>query len=122
MKIAISVLEKGMDGMMDARFARCLYFAIVDTQKNQCEWIENQGTAALNGGSVVSAQQVISQGVEVLITGFVGPHAMKVLETANVKVYRGKGGTIEDEVTLYEEGKLEILQAAIQGSQCSFHE
>ncbi|WP_053955888.1 NifB/NifX family molybdenum-iron cluster-binding protein [Inediibacterium massiliense] len=122
MKIAISVLEKEMDAMMDARFARCSYFAIVDMQKNECEWIENQGTAACHGGAVLTAQQVVSQGVEALITGFVGPNAMKVLEEGNVKVYRGKGGTVEDEITLYEEGKLEALQAAIQGSTCSFHE
>ncbi|QXM05287.1 NifB/NifX family molybdenum-iron cluster-binding protein [Crassaminicella indica] len=112
MKICVSSLGNEKGAMMDSRFGRCPYFAIYDTETKTYEFIENSGVTASGGAGIAAGQQVVNKGVEVLITGFLGPNAMKVLMGGKVKPYHGKGGTIEEEIKLYEEGKLEIIENA----------
>ncbi|MCT4619296.1 MAG: NifB/NifX family molybdenum-iron cluster-binding protein [Marinisporobacter sp.] len=112
MKICVTSMGNEKDAVMDSRFGRCPYFAIYDTETKKCEFIENNGVTAPGGAGIAAGQQVVNKGAEVVITGFVGPNAMRVLEGGQVKIYNGKGGAIEEEVKLYEAGKLEMIESA----------
>ncbi|MCT4604719.1 MAG: NifB/NifX family molybdenum-iron cluster-binding protein [Marinisporobacter sp.] len=112
MKICVTSMGNEKDAMMDSRFGRCPYFAIYDTETKRCEFVENNGVTAPGGAGIAAGQQVVNKGVEVLITGFIGPNAKRVIDGGQIKVYGGKGGAIEEEIKLYEEGKLEIIENA----------
>ncbi|QZY55728.1 NifB/NifX family molybdenum-iron cluster-binding protein [Crassaminicella profunda] len=112
MKICITSMGNEKDAMMDSRFGRCPYFAIYDTETKEYEFMENNGVTAPGGAGIAAGQQVVSKGAEVVITGFIGPNAKRVIEGGQIKVYNGKGGSIEAEIKLYEEGKLTMIENA----------
>ncbi len=109
MKICISAGGKDLTSAVDDRFGRCKYFLIVDTGKEDIRCMENQGAVSPGGAGIAAAQQVVDEGAEYVITGNVGPNAMKILSAGGIKVYRGSGMTVSDAVESLQEGLLEEI-------------
>jgi predicted Fe-Mo cluster-binding NifX family protein len=92
MKTAISAETDSKDCQIDQRFGRCKFFAIVSTEApDRIEFIENQGAVQGHGAGIKAAQQLLEQGVEVVITGSLGPNATQVLNQLGIKVYTAAG-------------------------------
>jgi predicted Fe-Mo cluster-binding NifX family protein len=107
MKICVTSSGKGLDDLMDPRFGRCQYLIIVDTESTQHEAIQNPAMNAGGGAGIQAAQLVANKGVEVVLTGNVGPNAYHTLSTADIKIVVGLAGiaarqAIED----FKAGKL----------------
>ncbi|NHW44216.1 MAG: dinitrogenase iron-molybdenum cofactor biosynthesis protein, partial [Candidatus Verstraetearchaeota archaeon] len=75
MKICVSATSNSLDSLVDPRFGRCPYFIIVDSETMQYEAIPNPAVYAASGAGVQAVQLIVSKGVEVVITGNVGPNA-----------------------------------------------
>lgn len=103
-------MADNLDAMVDARFGRCAYFAIVEVEGKEIkdsEMIENLGVRAMGGAGIQAAQIIASKGVEVLISGNIGPNAFGVLSQAGIKIVTGVGGiTVKDAVQRYLKGEL----------------
>ncbi|WP_129599713.1 NifB/NifX family molybdenum-iron cluster-binding protein [Anaerophilus nitritogenes] len=112
MKICISSLGKEKTSMMDERFGRCQYFFIVDTKTNEQKVLVNKGLTATQGAGIAAGQQVVDEKVDVLITGYVGPNAMKVLQGSDVKIYKGKGLEVQKEIEEFEKENLDEIKNA----------
>lgn len=112
MKVCVSSTGKEKNSIMDERFGRCLYFVIFDTETKAFKAIENAGVTSAHGAGIAAGQQIVDEKVEVVITGHMGPNALKVLQGANIKVYKGEGKAIEEEIRLFQEGKLEMINQA----------
>ncbi|TCO74812.1 NifB/NifX family molybdenum-iron cluster-binding protein [Marinisporobacter balticus] len=112
MKICVSSLNKEKNAKMDQHFGRCPYFSIFDTETNAFEFLENAGVTANQGAGIAAGQQVIDEKVGVVITGSLGPNAMRVLHGGNIETYTCQGGSIEEVINLFQEGKLERLESA----------
>jgi predicted Fe-Mo cluster-binding NifX family protein len=107
MKIAISSTGPDPDAQVDLRFGRCRYFALVDDEAENFEFLEN-GAAALGGGAGLQAAQMVADaGVKVAITGNIGPNAINVLKAAGIKAYRCGPGTVRKAFQKYQEGRLQ---------------
>ena len=110
MRIAVSATAGNMDALVDARFGRCAYFVIVEVEGDEIkshEIVENPGATAIGGAGIQAAQTVANKGVEVVITGNIGPNAFNVLSGARIKVVTGVGGiTVRDAVQRYLKGEL----------------
>jgi predicted Fe-Mo cluster-binding NifX family protein len=106
MKICISSTVDNMNGMTDGRFGRCPFYAIYDDATKEYEFVANDGAKEAQGAGLKAAQQVVDKGVEVVITGNVGPNAMRVLESGNIKIYKILGDKIKEQVDYYNQGKL----------------
>lgn len=106
MKIAITAKDKNLDADFDSRFGRCKYFVIVDLDTEEHTVKQNEGTIALGGAGVKSAQFLAGCGVSAVITGHVGPNASRALEAAGIKVFVMDSGTVRDAIKAYKEGKL----------------
>lgn len=94
MKIAISSDGQNLESRVDQRFGRCEYFLIITIDNDKIKEFtatENSGAKEGHGAGILSAQQIGELGVEVVITGQVGPNASKVLKELNVKTYSGSG-------------------------------
>lgn len=106
MKICVTAAEGDLNAPVDPRFGRCQYFVFVDSDTMAFEAMPNQAFAAPGGAGIQAAQAVVNRGVDVLISGNIGPNAFQVLSTAGVKVATGAYGTVKEAVEMYKSGKL----------------
>jgi predicted Fe-Mo cluster-binding NifX family protein len=110
MKICITSQGDSLDAQVDARFGRCQYFIIVDTETLQFEAIQNPNIAAMGGAGIQSAQLIASQDVKVVLTGNVGPNAFGTLQAATIEVVTGVSGSLKEAIEKYKKGELKSTQ------------
>jgi len=117
MKLAVTSTGKNLDSPTDPRFGRAQYFIIVDTDTMAFEAVENtQNLQLAQGAGIQAGKTIINQKVDALVTGFCGPKAFMVLDSAKIKIYTGTSGTVKDAVSQFKEGSLELAQQAnVQG-------
>lgn len=113
MKVAISATGNTLDSTLDQRFGRAAYFIIADSETMEYEAIDNSGAASAGGAGITSAQTVVDEGVEAVITGNVGPNAMSVLNAAEISIYRGSAATIRRNIEDFKKGALEMIDSAV---------
>lgn len=88
MRIAISSENGSLDGNMDPRFGRAAGFIIYDEQSGENTYIDNtKNLNATQGAGIQAAQSIVDAHVGAIITGYCGPKAYKVLESAGIKIY-----------------------------------
>ena len=116
MKICVTSKGDNLDSDVDPRFGRCRYFIIVDTDTMSFESISNGSSMASGGAGIQAAQTVAKAGVEVVVTGNMGPNAFQTLSAAEVIVFTGANGTVKETVEKYKKGELEKIKSASVGS------
>ena len=109
MKIAVSALGHDLNSMVDFRFGRAAYFIIVDTDTNEHKSIQNPNVYSASGAGIQSAQTVINEGVEAIITGQMGPNAHRVINVASIPVYSSPGGTVAENLERFKRDELEQM-------------
>ncbi len=112
MKVAVSSIGTTPEDRLDPRFGRCANFVIVDTDHMTWESIRNDAVSLGGGAGIQAAQTVASRGVSAVITGNVGPNAVRTLAAAGVDVYTRGEGTVAEAVKAFKEGKLSVTTAA----------
>jgi predicted Fe-Mo cluster-binding NifX family protein len=117
MKIVVTATAGGLDAQVDPRFGRSRYFVLVDADTMAFETILNEAFTAPGGAGSQAAQAMINKGVDVVISGNIGPNAFQVLAAAGVRIATGASGTVKDAVEQYKSGKL----AAVGGSTVAAH-
>ena len=116
MKICISSTGKDLNAQVDPRFGRCSYFLIVDVDKMSFESISNESAMTSGGAGIQAAQTVAKAGVEVVVTGNIGPNAFQTLSAAGIMVFTGANGTVKEVIEKYKKGELEKIESASVGS------
>jgi len=104
MKIAVTSTGPTLDDNVEARFGRCPYFLIIDTETMQLEAIENPNMALGGGAGIQSAQLLANHQVQVVLTGNCGPNAFATLGAAEIQVIVGVGGTIRQAMEQFKSG------------------
>lgn len=105
MKIAVTSTGPGLDDRVEARFGRCAYFVLIDTDSMQFESIENPNIARGGGAGIQSAQLMSEKGVTTVLTGNCGPNAFSVFGQAGIQVIVGVSGTVRSVVEQFKAGK-----------------
>jgi predicted Fe-Mo cluster-binding NifX family protein len=116
MKIGVSATGKDLNAMVDQRFGRCSCFLIIDTDTMDFESISNESAMSSGGAGIQAAQIVAKAGVEVMVTGNIGPNAFQTLSAAGIKVFTGADGTIKEAIEKYKKGELKETEASNVGS------
>ncbi len=106
MKICVTATAGDLNAQVDPRFGRCQYFVIVDSETMAFEAMANEAIAAPGGAGIQAAQAMVNKGVDVVISGNIGPNAFQVLSTAGVKIATGAYGTVQEATEMYKSGKL----------------
>jgi predicted Fe-Mo cluster-binding NifX family protein len=108
MKICITASGPGMNARIDERFGRAPFFVMVDSETLQHETITNPAMDAEQGAGIAAAQGVAKQGVNAVLTGFVGPKAYAALQAANITIYDGLSASMDVKTALknYSDGLL----------------
>jgi predicted Fe-Mo cluster-binding NifX family protein len=92
MLVAYSVDRQGPDSLLDGRFGRCPFFALVDEEHDQVEFVANSGVDAAIGAGTGAAQQLLDREVAAVVTGQVGPKAFEILAAADISVFLAPAG------------------------------
>ena len=106
MKICVTATVGDLNAQVDPRFGRCQYFVFVDSDTMAFEAMANEAITAPGGAGIQAAQAVVNKGVNVVISGNIGPNAFQVLSTAGVKIATGAYGTVQEAVEMYKTGGL----------------
>ncbi len=107
MLIAFSLDGNNEKALIDPRFGRCPYFALVDDQNGAVEYVPNPAAGVAVGAGTGAAQTLIDKGVAAVVTGQVGPKALEILEAMQVPIFLVPPGCdFNAAVSSYREGKL----------------
>jgi len=106
MKICVTATAGDLNAQVDPRFGRSQYFVIVDSDTMAFEAMVNEAMNAPGGAGIQAAQAVVNKGVDVVISGNMGPNAFQVLSTAGVRIATGAYGTVKEAVEMYKSSKL----------------
>lgn len=106
MKIAVTSTGPTLDDQVEARFGRCPYFLVVDTDSMQFEAVENPNISLGGGAGIQSAQMMAESGVSYVLTGNCGPNAFQVFGQVGVQVVVGVSGPVRKAVEDFKSGKL----------------
>ena len=107
MKICVSASSGSLDATVDSRFGRCPYFVIVDSETMEFDVVANDSSSAAHGAGIQAAQTVVNMGVNVVLTGNVGPNAFNVLSATGIKIVTGASGSVKEAVEKYKKGELQ---------------
>jgi predicted Fe-Mo cluster-binding NifX family protein len=113
MKIAVTSTGKDLSSDVDPRFGRAPYFIIVDPENMDWQVVENTQSLNLSQGAGIQAgKTIVETGATVLITGYCGPKAFKVLTKGGIRIITGVKGRVMDAVSQYKNDALEYSQEA----------
>ncbi|MDY6965259.1 MAG: NifB/NifX family molybdenum-iron cluster-binding protein [Halobacteriota archaeon] len=112
MKICVTATGKDLNAQVDPRFGRCQYFVIVDPDTMNFEAFTNESIAASGGAGIKAAQTIANKGVDVVITGNVGPNAFQTLSAAGIRIATGASGTVKDAIEMYKNNKFSETKSA----------
>ncbi len=118
MRICVTSSGPNLDSLIDPRFGRCLYFIFVDDGNlEEINAFPNKGIDAARGAGVQSAQAVVDQKAEVVITGNVGPNSFEVLNSSGIRIFKAMSGMkIKDALSAFKQSQLpEITQSVGAG-------
>jgi predicted Fe-Mo cluster-binding NifX family protein len=117
MKICISSLGSDLNSLIDPRFGRAQYFLFLDEKGNLDEVVSNPGILARGGAGITAAQRVANENIDVLITGNIGPNAVRVIGTTKIKIFLCSSNVkIKEVFSMWKNNKLtEVKQSSVPG-------
>jgi len=120
MKVAVTSYGENLFGKVDRSFGRAKWFVIVDTEKGNFEAHSNkQNVNVAQGAGIQAAQNISNLGVDVVLTGNVGPNAFRTLSAASIKIFIVDKDieTVRDALSEWEADRLqEVSEATIEGA------
>ena len=116
--------NSGLDSVMSYHFGRCPYFVIVDIDENgnvsDVESIPNPLADEHNPGELPSFMK--SKGVDVIITGGMGPKAQQYFASFGIKPVIGAYGRVKDVLEEYLKNKVHYAPGPSVGEEPSEEE
>ena len=86
MKVAITSSGNTVEAQLDQRFGRCAFFAILDTESKQVEFVENAGKSAEEGAGPAAVATVAKYGVEKIVSGEFGFKIKSMLNDLKIQM------------------------------------
>lgn len=110
MKVAVSAERQDLDGRASPVFGRCECFVVAEVEDGVIRdsyCLENSAARHSSGAGTACAQLIGEEGVDVLITGSIGPKAHSALAQWNVDLYESESGTVRENVEMLGEDSLD---------------
>ena len=110
MRIAVPVEEPSQSSPVASVFGRTSHFLIYDQAQKSYEFFENAARQRPGGAGVQAAQLLVDKGVQVVIAPQLGANALQILKSAQIKFYRSRPGSAQQNLESYANSELEILE------------
>ncbi|HKI76978.1 MAG TPA: NifB/NifX family molybdenum-iron cluster-binding protein [Ignavibacteriaceae bacterium] len=86
MKIAVMSMGNTKESQICSQFGRAPYIIVYNTANNLYEAIENAGEKSIHGAGPDTADLIIKNGIDLLLTKKIGAKAYSVLAKAQVAI------------------------------------
>jgi predicted Fe-Mo cluster-binding NifX family protein len=111
MRIVIPANGVDLDALISPVFGRCANFIFVETETDDpdtypFEVHANPALESPSGAGVQSAQFVLQQGAQAILSANLGPNAFRIVQSAGIPVYELKGATVHEAVVAFNAGEL----------------
>lgn len=101
MKIAVSAQGGSLSAPVEPRFGRSPYYVVVDTDGRGFEAFSNPNVNAEGGAGPQTAMMLERRGIDVVLTGRVGPNARRSLEASGIRVVEAVDGSVQEAVDAF---------------------
>lgn len=111
-RIAISSEGPGLESMVDPRFGRAGGFVLVNSETMDVEYLDNGDSQVMaQGAGISSAEKLANAGVDVVLSGYIGPKAFEALTAAGIKICQDMDGmTVGEAVERFKSGAVPFSQ------------
>jgi predicted Fe-Mo cluster-binding NifX family protein len=111
MKIAVSAHGDTLAAKTHAQFGRCDYFVIVDAESGVWKALKNLSADIPSGAGTACAQAMFDEGVNVVISGQIGPYAFDALNGGGISMFQTPQGlTVREAVEQFKTGALKRIE------------
>ena len=112
-KVAVSSEGPSLDDMVDPRFGRAGGFVIVVPETMETSYLDNGASQTMaQGAGIETAERMSAAGVDVVLSGYVGPKAFEALKAAGIKVCQDLDGmTVREAVEKFKSGDAPFADA-----------
>jgi predicted Fe-Mo cluster-binding NifX family protein len=117
MKIAITTEEKGLNSNVSPVFGRSPYITVVELENNEIikeTTIENPFRLEKGAGNMV-ALFLVNNGIDILISGEMGPVAFYILKNKEISVYKAASVNVNNNLRHLTENKLKEVTSLSSG-------
>ncbi|MEF2229725.1 MAG: NifB/NifX family molybdenum-iron cluster-binding protein [Pseudodesulfovibrio sp.] len=111
-KIAITSEGPSLDDRVDPRFGRAAGFVIVDLETMKTSYMDNGSSQVrAQGAGIQAAENVAGAGVQVVLTGNMGPKAFDALSAAGVQVVQNVDGmSVGEAIAKFKNGDVAVAE------------
>lgn len=111
--IAVSSEGPTLAAMIDPRFGRAAGFIIATPENGRFTYIDNGASQAMaRGAGIKTAERLSQAGVQVVLSGFVGPKAFQALQAAGIQVCQDvQGMTVGEALEKYRSGAFSFARS-----------
>jgi predicted Fe-Mo cluster-binding NifX family protein len=111
MKIAISSCGDTPQAKTHTQFGRCDYFVIIDAESGVWKAVKNSSAEIPTGAGTACAQLMFDEGVNVVISGQIGPYAFDALTGGGISMFQTPPGlTVSQTVEQFKTGALKRIE------------
>lgn len=99
MKVAISASDNHLASCIELCFERAAYYIIVDLKDPSAavyKVVHNPNVNSVNDQGILAVQMLINLGIEVLVTGWCDPNALRVFQKAKIPIYKATETTVQE--------------------------
>ncbi|MDY0290606.1 MAG: NifB/NifX family molybdenum-iron cluster-binding protein [Sphaerochaeta sp.] len=115
MIIAIPSDKDSLDSAVCVSFGRAPFYCLYDTETEQSTFIVNSAADSPGGAGIKAAQLLVDNKANILVTVRCGENAAKVLQPANIELYKALNLSVADNIAAHKQSKLEPLKEVHAG-------
>lgn len=113
MKIAVSSRGQSLQDQLDPGFGRCAGFVVYDTNTQSSSFLDNSRQQDLaQGAGIQTAQMISNAGVDVLISGRIGPKALQALSQSRIQLFASSAATVQKAIDAFQRNELSPINTA----------
>lgn len=113
MKIAVSTDGQRLRSQVSPVFGRCPYFTVVEIEDGEVldsNALENSGMGQPSGAGTAAVQLLGDEGVDVVISGAVGPKALSALKQWGIEIFKAEPESVEKNIDKFLSEELEKIK------------
>jgi len=121
MRVGVATSKGGLDDTIFNLFGRCPTYTFIECEGGRivkAEVLDNPGASSAEGAGIKTAQFLVKNGADVVVSGNFGPHATKVLLSSGVKLVQAQGN-VREILEKYLAGDIkEVSGATVEEDYC----
>jgi predicted Fe-Mo cluster-binding NifX family protein len=112
MRICVAAEGDSLDALVAPRFGKSKYFIAVDSESSDFKAIPNPSFYAVGAAGIQASHLVVKKGVEMLLTGNIGPIAFQILEEAGIEIIVATADiSIREAIEKFKKGEWSPIKA-----------